>query len=135
MSDTYLNTSFKDREQVKALGARWDPVQKKWFVPTGRDLAPFATWLPAEFRSTNLDLRTGSLATSALPSATDVTLANKGIPLSQLLAGVAQAVAQAYRAGVWIRSRCSRSMSATATCTWNSPSAMPAVARSRRRAP
>ena len=101
MSDTYLNTSFKDREQVKALGARWDPVQKKWFVPTGRDLAPFATWLPAEFRSTNLDLRTGSLATSALPLATDVTLANKGIPLSQLLAGVAQAVAQAYRAGVW----------------------------------
>ena len=70
MSDTYLNTSFKDREQVKALGARWDPAQKKWFVPAGRDLAPFATWLPAEFHSTNLDLRTESLPMrSAAPNA------------------------------------------------------------------
>jgi exodeoxyribonuclease VII large subunit len=45
MVSTYLTTSFKDREQVKALGARWDPDQRKWFVPSGRDLAPFEKWL------------------------------------------------------------------------------------------
>lgn len=48
MASTYLTTSFKDRERVKALGARWDADQKKWFVPAGRDLAPFANWLPTE---------------------------------------------------------------------------------------
>jgi exodeoxyribonuclease VII large subunit len=47
MPSTYLTTTFKDREQAKALGARWDPGRKQWYVPEGRELAPVATWLPA----------------------------------------------------------------------------------------
>ena len=89
MVDTYLTTSFKDREQVKALGARWDGVHKRWFVPTGRDLSPFARWLPVQSGAADPDLPATDLAT------------RKGMPLSQLLAGIAQAVAQAYRTGVW----------------------------------
>lgn len=100
MSTTYLTTSYKDREQVKALGARWDPDQKKWYVPDGKDLAVFAQWMPAPSRSTVLDTRPAALPTTA-PSGTDVALPNKGIPLSRLLGGVAQAVTQAFRSGVW----------------------------------
>ena len=48
MHETFLQTAYKDRERVKGLGARWDPARKQWYVPEGRDLAPFATWLPAE---------------------------------------------------------------------------------------
>lgn len=48
MPETYLQSAYKDRDRVKGLGARWDPARKQWYVPDGRDLAPFATWLPAE---------------------------------------------------------------------------------------
>ena len=51
MPETYLQTAYKDRERVKGLGARWDPERKQWYVPEGRDLAPFATWLPAELQT------------------------------------------------------------------------------------
>lgn len=95
MSNTYLTTSFKDKDAVKALGARWDPDARKWYVPAGRDLAPFATWLPAQLQPATPVARTSSREL--------VEPDEKGIPLSQLMAGVAQAITQAYRAGVWTR--------------------------------
>jgi len=44
-TDTPLNVPFADKDRAKALGAHWQPDQKRWVVPAGRDLAPFATWL------------------------------------------------------------------------------------------
>lgn len=41
----YLNCPFDDKEECKALGGRWDGDAKKWYVPTGKDTAPFAKWL------------------------------------------------------------------------------------------
>jgi len=40
----YLKTEFKDREEVKNLGAKWDKEEKLWYVPEGVDKAPFAKW-------------------------------------------------------------------------------------------
>lgn len=34
---TYLNVPFKDNQQAKALGARWDPQQKQWYAPNGEE--------------------------------------------------------------------------------------------------
>ena len=45
---TYLNVPFRDKAEVKARGARWDGAARKWFVPTGRDLEPFTSWLPVD---------------------------------------------------------------------------------------
>ena len=56
MSDNYLNAPFKDKERVKALGAKWDPDQRQWYVPAGHDLAPFSTWLTADTQPTPSDL-------------------------------------------------------------------------------
>ncbi len=95
MPETYLQTAYKDRERVKVLGARWDPGRKQWYVPEGRDLAPFATWLPAAHGT--------ALSTLESNASTELALPTKGISLSELLAGVAQAVAQAYRSGEWVR--------------------------------
>ncbi len=39
--------SFKEREQLGSLGARFDYRTKTWFVPNGKDAAPFAKWLGA----------------------------------------------------------------------------------------
>lgn len=88
MPGTVLTTPFKDKDRVKLLGARWDTERRCWYVPDGLDLAPFAAWLPQ-----------GVAPSSA---ATEVTT-RQSVSLSQLLAGVGQAVAAAYRTGVWTR--------------------------------
>ena len=102
MQQTYLTTHFKDKDAVKALGARWDGEQKQWFVPKGRDLAPFAAWLPA---GSDLPQASSPTTTQLTVSQTGgrevVAAAAKGISLSTLLAGISKAVAQAYSSGVW----------------------------------
>lgn len=100
MSATYLVSSFADKDRVKGLGARWDPVRRQWYVPEGRDLAPFAQWLQekgAVGASPSREVQAQVPAESrelAVP-------VRKGVPLSQLLQGVSAAVAQAFKTGVW----------------------------------
>lgn len=98
MASTYLTVDYKEKDAAKALGARWDAAQRRWFVPEGRDLAPFAAWICAASSqiSTSTDLSSSHAVTTDLS-----VVAKKGVSLSSLLAGVSQAVAQAYRAGVW----------------------------------
>lgn len=79
---TYLNVPFKNM----AKGARWDSEARKWFVPIGRDLEVFSTWLPVD---------------PAKLASHDLTTPSKGVPLSQLFAGAPTAVEQALRQGVW----------------------------------
>ena len=83
---TYLNVPFRDKAEAKAKGARWDSEARKWFVPIGRDLEPFTTWLPVD---------PAKLVTQ------DLAEVPKGVPLSHLLAGVVTVVEQAFRQGVW----------------------------------
>jgi hypothetical protein len=44
---TYLRVSFREKDEAKALGARWDPKRRSWYVPAGADTAGFARWLPS----------------------------------------------------------------------------------------
>ena len=64
MSATYLQVPFRDKDSAKALGARWDPAQRQWYVPAGRELAPFAAWLPAGLVEASPPLSPGSAAAS-----------------------------------------------------------------------
>ena len=41
---TYLNVPYAEKDTAKALGARWDAANKKWYVPGGKDLALFSKW-------------------------------------------------------------------------------------------
>lgn len=91
MANTYLSVDFKEKEAAKALGARWDGSQRRWYVPEGRELAPFAQWLPD-----------GDTTLPAPIFSRQLTPVGKGVSLSSLLAGVSQAVAQAFKAGVWV---------------------------------
>ncbi|MDP1772865.1 MAG: DUF5710 domain-containing protein [Methylobacter sp.] len=43
-SKIYLNVPFAQKDEAKALGARWDAVQKKWFVPADKDITLFTRW-------------------------------------------------------------------------------------------
>lgn len=42
---TNLAVPFAEKDQAKALGARWDAARKCWYVQDAKDLAPFARWL------------------------------------------------------------------------------------------
>lgn len=103
MSNTYLNVPFKEKDKAKALGARWDVGARKWYVPDGKELAPFNAWLPAESQSVDPVIKAApnELALANSRERTDLATTKQGISLSQLLEGVAQTVAQAFRSGLW----------------------------------
>jgi hypothetical protein len=58
-----LKVPYAEKDEAKALGARWNPTRKSWYVPEGKDLEPFARWLP------------GGADTAAEPSARDARAA------------------------------------------------------------
>lgn len=95
MSNTYLTVPYREKDSVKALGARWDADAKRWYVPGGQDLAPFVEWLPSSVRASVVR------DVAATSQSTALQAAPRGISLSRLLQGVAKAVADAYTAGIW----------------------------------
>ncbi|MBF8224531.1 DUF5710 domain-containing protein [Halomonas sp. 328] len=46
MSRTDLKVPFSEKDEAKRLGARWDPENKVWYVPEGKDPSGFMKWLP-----------------------------------------------------------------------------------------
>lgn len=41
-----LKVPFEQKDDAKALGARWLPTEKIWYVPHGVDIEPFKRWWP-----------------------------------------------------------------------------------------
>lgn len=103
MPNTFLDVPFKQKDEAKALGARWDAAARKWYVPDGMDPGPFSAWLPAGSKSPAATVKAAGreLALPDISEAGDLAVPRSAMSLSQLLVGVAQAVAQAFRAGVW----------------------------------
>lgn len=42
-----LKVPYAEKDEAKALGARWNPTRKCWYVPDGKDAEPFARWAAA----------------------------------------------------------------------------------------
>lgn len=42
---TFLNVPYAEKDEARALGARWNPSRKSWYVPPGVALEPFEKWL------------------------------------------------------------------------------------------
>lgn len=42
--NTYLNVPFAEKNAAKALGARWDPELRAWYVPANTPRTPFSRW-------------------------------------------------------------------------------------------
>jgi hypothetical protein len=40
----FLNVPYAEKDEAKALGARWNPTKRRWYVPDGVAAAPFAKW-------------------------------------------------------------------------------------------
>jgi len=43
-SPTYINVPYKEKNEAKALGAKWDRQEASWYVPAGVDLSAFQKW-------------------------------------------------------------------------------------------
>ncbi|VTU41920.1 exodeoxyribonuclease VII large subunit [Variovorax sp. RA8] len=111
----YLNVPYKEKDAAKALGARYDPESRRWWVHPATDLSAFAKWAIVPGGSAPAPVTTGP---GSAPSATgadrfasrelaagtesgELSAPAKGISLSRLLGGVATAISQAFRGGVW----------------------------------
>jgi hypothetical protein len=44
----YLVVPFMEKDSAKALGARWDPNRRQWWISLHLPVKPFARWLPAK---------------------------------------------------------------------------------------
>lgn len=44
-SNIPLNVPFKEKDEAKSHGARWNPDAKHWYIPAGVEEAPFEKWL------------------------------------------------------------------------------------------
>jgi exodeoxyribonuclease VII large subunit len=106
----YLDVPFRQKDDAKALGARWDGAARRWYVPDGLDPTPFAAWrsgtqtvaafLAAAEAALPVAEPGGPLAPR--PATGDLAAAPaRGVSLSQLLGGVASVVAEHFGAGVW----------------------------------
>lgn len=40
----FLNVPYAEKDEAKALGARWNPAKRRWYVPDGVATAAFAKW-------------------------------------------------------------------------------------------
>ena len=104
MTRYYLNVPFREKDEAKALGARFDWDAKQWYIDDESRLSLFTRWLPPDLlpqvsQHTSPDdfsLSVADTASSALSQE-----APAGITLSQLLSGVAAAIRQACGEGVW----------------------------------
>jgi putative DNA primase/helicase len=45
-SKILIDVPYPQKDEAKALGARWDRQEQSWYVPAGVDPAPFARWTP-----------------------------------------------------------------------------------------
>ena len=53
----YLVVPFADKAEVKALGARWNPRTRHWFIWPDADLSKFDRWLPESEKTKQINRR------------------------------------------------------------------------------
>lgn len=103
---TYLEVPFKEKDQAKALGARWDGASRKWYVPSDLDesLDQFARWLPSENQQavSVADTSTRDLFASPMTSAAKTESTEKGTQLSVVLRNVQNALRSHFPGGIWV---------------------------------
>lgn len=108
---TPLTVPYRDKDQVKALGARWDGDNKVWYIPEGMDLAPFSAWLPKAAKGiAPVGLRapapTRSAAVGDGPASPEPTApapdGATGLPLSSYLQGIGAVVRAHCATPTWV---------------------------------
>jgi hypothetical protein len=62
----FLTVPYAEKDQARELGARWNPTRKRWYVPDGVAVEPFARWMAKEGEPpSSRDERSAKLVTGA----------------------------------------------------------------------
>ena len=88
-----LNVPYAEKEDAKALGARWDEGRKRWYAPPGTDVRHLKRWLPHDPGAPIVHGPTSGL--DAEP--------RQGISLRELLARVKGLVERGLPEAFWVR--------------------------------
>lgn len=88
-----LSVPFVEKEDAKALGARWDVQRKLWYAPPGINLEHLKRWLPKDFDA----LPDGE------PTPKNDKRSEKGVSLRELLTQVKEVVERGMPEAVWVR--------------------------------
>lgn len=66
----FLNVPYSEKDEAKALGARWNAENKKWYVPDNVAPAPFARWAETKLAvgSAPVNARAGRLFIDLVPN-------------------------------------------------------------------
>ncbi|MGX4642550.1 DUF5710 domain-containing protein [Massilia sp. SYSU DXS3249] len=62
----FLKVPYAEKDEAKALGARWNPTRKCWYVPDGKPSEPFERWIDAD-----ADAKSSAKTGSKTPSSRD----------------------------------------------------------------
>ncbi len=104
----FLDVPFREKDQAKQLGARWDATSKKWYVPAelSEEIERFQKWLPTEERSAN-PIHSSQNVISQRDVFSEVqtpsNASDKGIELSSLLRNIQTALRQRFPGAVWVK--------------------------------
>ena len=85
-----LNVPFREKDDAKALGARWNPQAKYWEIPDGLPCDSFRKW----FRPDQISFKEPSLPISSN---------SQSLSLSQLLSQVATTIEKRFTEAEWVR--------------------------------
>ncbi|MFT0172252.1 DUF5710 domain-containing protein [Paraburkholderia mimosarum] len=85
---TYLDVPFREKDAAHDLGARFDRRSKKWYVPGGTDVGPFARWIPAHEPQTAQDARQARQPVRGQPQTlfgSEADIEREAVRLSELM--------------------------------------------------
>jgi len=88
-----INVQFKDKDDAKSLGARWDPSIRSWYIPEGIASDGFHRWLTESDK--------GAIEEVVLEEVVNDN--TKGVLLSKYLSHVKGIVAKNLSSSEWVR--------------------------------
>lgn len=98
---TYLQVPFPEKDQAKALGARWDPLERKWYIQAD-DLTPFRRWIALQGPDTTAV--PSFQGTGETPAAYQSSPhAAQGVSLLDFMRRVQSTVEAVFAQPVWVR--------------------------------
>ena len=108
----FLNVPFREKDEAKSLGARWDAPSKRWYIPSdyGEDVSAFSRWLETSSEHSNqLELTTSDVVSNQLAvdghSESNISLTSteeKGKRLSEVMFSVQNALRTALPGAMWV---------------------------------
>jgi len=95
---TDLEVPFSEKDQAKALGARWDPQKRVWYAPADYNLGAFAKWLTDDVRDSVTIDDPGSIEDRYGISPDNAPQ----LTVSDFVLGVRESIKERYKHDIWL---------------------------------